>query len=344
MTHRPVFQHLYNTCNSLRTNLTLMLHNSQNFVFVRYGDGEFNNIYKYITSSHDISDQTLQYNCDGNYYYNEQGKLLLEGLEYFNLQTDKHQIYLGMWIDYVDKQNEFVNRIMERYPNLETRQCFFDLLHFSPYRHQNEKEISNQLIDFYKQLRQMPSIIYIGNQKSTSIATLFNAIHINVPTQNAFTQLSNIISQLTPYVQTGGHVFVFSCGYLSKVLIYQMHKLNFNNTYIDLGTAFDYLYTINRDFQITENFQLAFSNAYMKLTGCQFQPKITIKAYYGTNQIFIDVTEQFMLLFTSLSSIIISNQYFGDPVCGHTKYLLLLINNVPSLYMEGTHLNLTQFK
>jgi hypothetical protein len=39
--------------------------------------------------------------------------------------------------------------------------------------------------------------------------------------------------------QIRNEVFVFCAGVLSNMLIYQLTRMNFNNTYIDLGSVFD---------------------------------------------------------------------------------------------------------
>src|SRR5438128_8812607 len=81
----------YRVANVVRDQLTQHLVNGDNFVLIRYGDGEFINM---TTTNYN------DHNCDGNLYYKEQGQDLEKSLRFFCRESQSNQkIYIGIWVD-----------------------------------------------------------------------------------------------------------------------------------------------------------------------------------------------------------------------------------------------------
>jgi Methyltransferase domain len=183
---------------------TGFIKDKENFSFIKHGDGE-----KFCESG------MIGENCDGHPYSPELGKRLKEAFDFFSLEGN-------CWVaDFSDQ--EFFNVLLHR------------------------KGKNNQKVkEFYKAIRNdNRKKYYIGPSRLRSVARLLEAEHIVIPEKNAFKDYDRILGDILNIVyrpNDNNSIFLFSCGMTAKVLIHSLMKsLSANNTYLDLGSAFDSL-------------------------------------------------------------------------------------------------------
>lgn len=209
---------------------------SNNFCIVRFGDGEFMNIYNTL-----INGSEKLHNCDHCYYYNPLGRSLKEAYEYF---LNRDHLYIMIWLKVHQIEvelnngliiNNFISNdlILNRYEDLVI--------------HDTLKQ------QFFKSIiRSNRHKIYVSNINNVRhIAPLLKVNrYVFTPERNAYLYDYRIYNNIIKELEGRENVIIlFSIGTYTKYLIYQLHKMFKNkHTFIDLGTSFDGLFKKNRDY------------------------------------------------------------------------------------------------
>ncbi len=233
------YEYLKSNRDLVLQDLINKINNSEQFIFVRFGDGECRNIFSQDESEH---------NDDGNYYYKEQGIQLLDAYKWFVKNTNT---YLGKW-------HSHIYPILEQFP-IECTLVYYDLL---THKVENHK-IPQLKIDFFKSIKQSNrKKIYCSNKEIINVLT--DVLHldttIEIPLQNSFKNLSSIVHQLLN-LEPDNAIIMFSGGMTAKIIIKYIAEKFPNNTYIDCGSIFDPMVgRFSRDFNTFEQIKLLLTN------------------------------------------------------------------------------------
>lgn len=214
-------------------NFTEMIKNNQNFIIVKFGDGELTNMFS--TNEHD-------HNCDGNNYFKELGTELIEAYIYYlripyayickwdhvyHIE-EKIEEDLKNWFKYDDKFLEY-NIIIHKLPFKEEQINFFKTIKYSS---RKKMYVTNK--------EMLDALIPIMNIK----------LGVVIPDRNSYLYKKQIIDLCSQQIEKepDGLIILFSAGMFSKVLIKELSMKFPKHTYIDIGSTFDGLIKGSRDF------------------------------------------------------------------------------------------------
>jgi hypothetical protein len=230
--------------------LYLYLKNEEPFAFARFSDGEeFILQNKYL----EINDNSV---IAGEQIFNK--GFSSEDHKQFN--PVKHQWFREkLWDAFVwDQERYFKGIPCKCCVGEERNKWFLDVLPI-----QRNLTWANLLvngnysffIDTFIPLFQKRSIVLVCSE----LANLFNLPFIPEKDfrvgQNCMINNYNIIETIKQYIDmtSTGKVFLFSASSLSKVAIHQLYKYNNKNTYIDIGTTFNYYMGMSLDRDYLKN-------------------------------------------------------------------------------------------
>lgn len=155
-------------------------------------------------------------NAEGHQYSPKLSKHLRKAYDYLK---DRSSVYMAEWD--------------ANHPGL----VFFDalLLHEDSY-------LTPDLRDFYQLLKDDPRPkYYFARERMKEAATVFNMELVPVPWPNSYVYIGQVLKKVKEIARPGV-IILFSCGMLSKVMIYECHKINPDMTVLDMGSAFDPLF------------------------------------------------------------------------------------------------------
>lgn len=223
-----------------------MIKNNEQFIFVKFGDGEFNNM---------LSNNENDHNCDYNKYYRELGNQLIKSYIYF-LKEEK--TYIAKWL------NEYELRVVLEKEFLKTNEedkfIDYDILN-------NIVPILKEQIEFYNIISNSSrKKLYISNGNMCNIVKKILKVDccIEIPQNNVFLIKDEIINQIKKEI-TDNSIIMFSAGMCSKVLIHELSEYNKNATYIDIGSAFDGFVRLSRDWHLVPNYSQIIYESYKNL-------------------------------------------------------------------------------
>ena len=181
-----------------------MIENSENFSFIKQGDGEI------FCMRGDIGS-----NCDGHPYSTELGDALIDAFTFLNTLPNS---YITKWNDY----------------DLESPVPSKGNVDGDTFLH---NDISQDKFDFFKTLKfTNRKKVYIGSNKLKDVIQFLHIDeYIEVPTINSFSFNFNILPE-------DNAIYLFSAGMPAKVWITNLLRLNKNITCIDIGSGLDPLF------------------------------------------------------------------------------------------------------
>ena len=95
--------------------------------------------------------------------------------------------------------------------------------------------------------------VFVGGSHFENIHLMdsFNKlpVHLQVPNKDSFKEIEKIVSDISDLVEKGHRMFLFSCGYTSKILIDMLFPFLGKDCFlIDMGSVFDpFLGILSRD-------------------------------------------------------------------------------------------------
>ena len=180
------------------------LRDNEPFAFSRWGDGEWLTV-----SLEHIGGE----NCDGNEYFEDLGKRLSE------IVSVKQDYYMG-------HQNVQGYTLKEQCPQNWVNS---DILH-------EMSEIHG--LDYMFELFDSIHVVLIGNESLGKLS--FIDEFIEIPYKNVWLDYNNVLDKIKEKIDEDEHkTFLFAAGMCSEVFIHDLWNLNKNNTYMDIGSAFD---------------------------------------------------------------------------------------------------------
>jgi len=223
-----------------------MIKNNEQFIFVKFGDGEFNNM---------ISNNENDCNCDHNNYFRELGNQLIKAYIYF-LKEEK--TYIAKWINEYELnvvlQKEFLKI------NEEDKFINYNILN-------NIVPILKEQIEFYNIISNSSrKKIYISNANMCNKVKKILKVDccIEIPPNNVFLIKDEIINKIKKEI-TDNSIIMFSAGMCSKVMIHELSEYNKNATYLDIGSAFDGLVRFSRDWHFVSSYSQIIYESYKNL-------------------------------------------------------------------------------
>lgn len=220
------------------------LRNGENFIMVKFGDGEWRNMI--------YNDDTL-HNCDLCYYYKGLGIDLIQSYIYF-LKTKN--AYINRWYSHVyDIQDSLENDNKEFY-NSDKFLYYALIVHTMT----EDNSFKQEQVDFFTELkRSKKNKIYISHiDMIHAVAKIMNINQgISIPLKNSYLEKHKILefSRNLLSEKPEDNIILVSAGMFAKVLIAILSKEFPKNTFIDIGSTFDGLIRASRDFNGTVEYQ-----------------------------------------------------------------------------------------
>ena len=192
------------------------------FLFVKFGDGEYN-----------AANRVKGNNCDNDSYTERLGDGILQAIQYTSLTPNA---YCGCW--HTGTVPDFFNSVVSGKINwVDYHICILD-------NHTFENQKKFLLFQAIQQSKRKK--VLIGNELLGKAKTLFHMDeHIVVPYNNWFsTDFDNILKKTTECYKDDDIPFVITCaGMGSKVLLMELHKLFPKGIFLDIGSGLDYVCT-----------------------------------------------------------------------------------------------------
>jgi hypothetical protein len=114
-----------------------------------------------------------------------------------------------------------------------------DMVYFDALLSHEDQFLTEDLKEFYKLLKDDPRPkYYFARERMREAAKVFNMEFIPVPYPNSYGYLGQVKVQVRNIARPG-IIILFSCGMLSKVMIYEAYKMCQDMTVLDMGSAFD---------------------------------------------------------------------------------------------------------
>jgi hypothetical protein len=197
------------------------------FSLSRYGDGEYNILRKY------------EHNAINEFHYSPK-------LDIF----DESRLKLIQSLQY-KKENYIVGII----PACCYRSGYQGFKWMKEFSGQSENNLTWASIFWHanamKSLKEMIplfanyNVVAILNEKSKIDKLPFKIKKVFYVGYNAFINNWNLIEVVKNYIKLNKiekHLFLFGVGPFSNILIYELNKEFYNNTYLDIGSMFDYMF------------------------------------------------------------------------------------------------------
>jgi hypothetical protein len=197
---------------------TNFLQNDKNFVYAKFGDGEFA-----------CMNGENGHNCDLHPYSEKLGKSLIDSFLFLNKEFD--DVYIADWAD--DNSTEIRDKLCEE-NDITPKFVYYDtMLH-------TVGQLDNYIYKFLALIKHSKRRkVFFGPSRLNGVDDMLNVTtHVEVPVVNAFqyyTEFSNWIEDNV----SENDIFIFSAGMMSKVLIRDVRRINNHTTCIDMGSSFD---------------------------------------------------------------------------------------------------------
>lgn len=250
-------QKYFDQADETRITLDLYIESCVNFVYLRFGDGEFANISLNHTNGR---------NCDGNKYIHQQGVELRNSLLYFLQKSiNDRKIYIGIWTNHINDENSYLYKVTSDVDIDKSNIVYFNLINNLYNNKFNESVISSHIVKFYKTLCKCTRPkLYVANSDALPVAKFLNAEHAIIPLQNCYNDIGDILTKINDWISgnTNNPIVMFSSGLATEVMIYHLYQVHKNVTFIDIGTSLDILYKQSRDFHKWPGYVSTFKDLY----------------------------------------------------------------------------------
>jgi hypothetical protein len=192
------------------------------FIFVKFGDGEFN-----------AAVGNYGCNCDNDPYTLKLKNGIINAIEYYSRLNNA---YCGEW--HTSNVSRFFNSIALGKLNwVNYHTCIMDDNSF------NNEDKLNLFKSIHNSKRKK---LLIANELMVRAKYLLNINHhVVVPYQNWLDHdFDTIFNEIINFLKNDQNPLIITCaGMASKVLIMELHKLFPNGIFIDIGSGLDYLCT-----------------------------------------------------------------------------------------------------
>ena len=181
--------------------------------FIKFCDGEFNAMFGKVGT-----------NCDNQPYSKQLGKDLLQAYKYLAPKLPISDWIIGA------THYEYYNNVRDLGFPTHT-------LPNRTYLHQTNNLVEVQ--SKYKQLAATGPILWVGPKRLRGISCLIPyKKYVDVPLLDAYKSFPSILAEVVNNLQP---VVVFTCGYISCLLAYHIHRIAPDTTLIDVGSGVDNL-------------------------------------------------------------------------------------------------------
>jgi hypothetical protein len=200
-----------------------MIENSNNFSFLRFADGEV-----LLMEGKGIGEGTQALNVDKWSSPNNITKVGGELHDTLNLNGDDVYYAISSKSDNINDYNYLYGKIKNK-DNITFANLWIN---------SNYKEHKKRLMELKR------PVTLICNENALNKSYPFNVEKV-VPFPNDCINFwesvsEDFLGQLLKYVnEKVDHLFLVCCGPVSEIIIYNMRKINKNNTYIDMGSSLD---------------------------------------------------------------------------------------------------------
>lgn len=227
-----------NSINKTLEHWTDNINASQNFSFIKFGDGEFFCM---------MGEKGC--NCDQHPYTSELGIKLVNAWNYY-CSNNIHEIYIAEWADQpgsfgvpqnIIPQKNINNPVFQFYNEItKNRKLNFKLVNFEILL---QNTLTTSKYNFYSAIKNSNrKKVFVGPERLQEVQKFLNIdIHIQVPLYNTFTKYNDILTNCKN-LHEKNTIFIFSSGMPTKAIISELLK-EFNDiTCLDTGSGFDALF------------------------------------------------------------------------------------------------------
>lgn len=237
------------------------IHRGEHFLFVKYGDGEYECILKYDQESANVNVNTG--NCDADVYFPELAKDLETSfytlIDASGSMPGAH-ILIGKW--HFPKEIEYLAK--RYFAHCHGRPT--TLIPFAPYHLvMNDAEAlrKEEMRDFMRAIRDAEGLlkIVVSNEENQLLRSLFGASHYVVtPPRCLYLSLDRIMDEIYQIIDATSSetrvCLLTSCGLSAKVVIGRaFQKYGVRLSAVDIGSSFDLLCKK----RVTRQYQLDYS-------------------------------------------------------------------------------------
>lgn len=213
--------------------LTGKIVQNDNFTIIKYGD--------FLEMMY--TNNEFKHNCDGSHYFNDLKQKIREAYVFYLLNEKS---YICKWEEpmYVEETYDLE---YSNYYDFYNKFLYFNII---IHKLDSNGEFDNKQILFYKTIKESKRTkIYICNEDlAPHVQKALNIDHvIFVPKIDAYLNHKQIFDSIIK-ILTKDCIVLTSCGFYAPYLIKELMGVRPNNTYIDVGSSFDGLYTGSRNF------------------------------------------------------------------------------------------------
>lgn len=215
---------------------------NKNFNCVKFGDGEWLNM---------IATDENERNCDGGRYFRALGDDLIRA--YIWCLQDSNT-FISRWHDQI---YAIENALDFDFCKSNEKFVYYDIFtHKVPFMPEQ--------VAFFKAIKNSSrKKIYVSNQAMIQkvVPFLNMTVGVCVPDIDCYLHKDTIIPNILNHVDHDC-IVLFSCGMASKVLLTEIAKQKPDNTFIDIGSTFDGLVRISRDYNASPLYRDILFNTY----------------------------------------------------------------------------------
>lgn len=205
-----------------------------NFFHGRFNDGEFNSIDS-ISNTMNVNGS----NCDGHQYFYQLGVDIKQVLSEYS-RSDNYIISGGK--NYFYNYKKLFELLYAINSNLKLQNGYF---YYDLIMNPNHFETFNNFLNEKR-------VVIIGPSYMKDIKLFNNFEVLEIPIKNCYLNMDDICEKISELNSTNEKInYCFVAGMMSSIIIHKFYKIDKQNSYYNIGSAWDYFFQSNKYTMIT---------------------------------------------------------------------------------------------
>ena len=200
-----------------------------NFFHGRYNDGEFNSI---MTTNNPMNSNNV--NCDGHQYFYQLGVDTKQTLLEYKY-SDNYIISGGK--NYFNDYKKMFIELYDQNPNLRLQNSYvyYDII------------MNPKYFDDFNDFLNTKKIIIVGPDYMRDIKLFKNFEVIEIPRYNCYLSIDLINKKISDFNNNNEEIiYCFIASMMSNIIIHKFSKIDTKNSYLNIGSAWDYFFQSNK--------------------------------------------------------------------------------------------------